>query len=179
MYQRLAVSTNGLLLQCPLWSLAQGVAFIPCNDLSVCPNPRVHSSLGCKYQKAFSEEEAGSRRGSDGETRPTHEGQLGDRRVQGTGASQDRGQSDDSQCPGRGGTSILSLNTVPITSSVLPLLCSWPHHGIQSLMAVSWDESNLQTLCHFPIHVTLRTADKGHFCLHFCLTEDEMVGWHH
>ena len=80
----------------------EGVAFIPCNDLSVCPNPRVHSSLGCKYQKAFSEEEAGSRRGSDGETRPTHDGQLGDRRVQGTGASQDRGQSDDSQCPGRG-----------------------------------------------------------------------------
>ena len=72
-----------------------------------------------------------------------------------------------------------SFKTVLMTSSVLPLLCSWPHRGIQSLMAVSWDGSNLQTLCQFPIHETLRTADKGHFCLHFCLTEDEMVGWHH
>ena len=36
------------------------------------------------------------------ETRPTHEEQLGDRRVQGRGLPRDRGQSDDSQCPGWG-----------------------------------------------------------------------------
>lgn len=70
-------------------------------------------------------------------------GSLGTGECRGLGLPRTGGRVMTVSALGGGGTSILSLNTVPITSSVLPLLCSWPHHGIQSLMAVSWDESNL------------------------------------